>query len=257
MDKRPRIIDLSFVLSNSDPEPMLRPQIIYQDHRETARSFGAAFGLKPDDFPEGNFAGVETITLSTHSGTHLDAPWHYGPRSAGAPARTIDQIPLEWCFSDGVVLDFSHKGPGEAVTAREMEQALEKVRYSLKPYDIVLVRTDACQRFGEPGYDNLHCGVTPEATHWLIDRGIRVMGIDAWGWDPPFHLMVAEVKKGHKEKLWAAHFVGKEKEYCHIEKLANLDKLPRPFGFKVAVFPVKIERASAGWVRAVAILEGD
>ncbi len=255
MERRPRIVDLSFALSNSDPEPMLQPKIIYQDHRETAQSFGAAFGLQPDDFPESNFAGVETITLSTHSGTHLDAPWHYGPRCGGQPAHTIDQIPLEWCFGDGVVVDFTHKGAGEAITAQEMEQALGKTGYSLKPFDIVLVRTDTYKRFGEPGYDNLHCGVTPEATHYLIDQGIRVMGIDAWGWDLPFPLMVAEVKQGHKEKLWAAHFVGREKEYCHIEKLANLDKLPRPSGFKVAVFPVKIERASAGWVRAVAIFD--
>jgi kynurenine formamidase len=55
--------------------------------------------------------------------------------------------------------------------------------------------------------------------------------------------------------LWAAHFVGKEKEYCQIEKLANLEKIPQPFGFKVAVFPIKVEGASAGWARPVAIIE--
>ena len=255
MQKRPTVFDLSFALSNSDPEPMLQPKIIYQDHRETAKGFGAAFGLQPEDFPDSNFAGVETVTLSTHSGTHLDAPWHYGPLSGGRPARTIDEMPLEWFFSDGVVLDFTHKGAGKSITPREMEQALGKIGYTLKPYDIVLVRTDTYKRFSEPRYDDLHCGVTPEATHWLIDRGIKVMGIDAWGWDPPFTMMADQVRQGHKEVLWAAHFVGKEKEYCHIEKLANLDKLPRPSGFKVAVFPVKIERASAGWVRAVAIFE--
>ncbi len=88
-----------------------------------------------------------------------------------------------------------------------------------------------------------------------IDRGIKVTGIDAWGWDRPFDVMVAEVKRGIKDKLWAAHFVGREREYCHMEKLANLDKIPTPFGFKVAAFPILIERASAGWVRAVAIIE--
>ena len=64
-------------------------------------------------------------------------------------------------------------------------------------------------------------------------------------------------KRGDKGVLWGAHRVGIEHEYCHIEKLSNLDKLPTPFGFKVAVFPIKIEKASAGWVRAVAILEGE
>ena len=50
-----------------------------------------------------------------------------------------------------------------------------------------------------------------------IDRGIRVMGIDACGWDKPFDEMIKDVRAGKKENLWAAHFAGKEKEYCHIE----------------------------------------
>ncbi|MBI4496106.1 MAG: cyclase family protein, partial [Deltaproteobacteria bacterium] len=57
------------------------------------------------------------------------------------------------------------------------------------------------------------------------------------------------------DQLWAAHWVGREKEYLHIENLTNLDQIPRPYGFTVAAFPIKIERASAGWVRAVAIIE--
>ena len=52
-----------------------------------------------------------------------------------------------------------------------------------------------------------------------------------------------------------SNFHGKDKEYCHIENLTNLDKIPEPFGFKVAVFPVKIEKAGGGWVRAVAIID--
>jgi len=55
--------------------------------------------------------------------------------------------------------------------------------------------------------------------------------------------------------VWKSHYLGKEREYCHIERLANLDKIPAPFGFKVAAFPIKIEGASAGWFRVVAILK--
>ena len=73
--------------------------------------------------------------------------------------------------------------------------------------------------------------------------------------EEPIEVMAAELKAGEKGKFWEAHFLGKEKEYCHIERMANLDKIPKPFGFKVAAFPIKIEEASAGWVRAVAILE--
>jgi len=63
------------------------------------------------------------------------------------------------------------------------------------------------------------------------------------------------IEKRASPLLWPAHFLGREREYCHIEKMANLDKIPKPFGFKVACFPIKVEKASAGWVRAVAIIE--
>ena len=81
------------------------------------------------------------------------------------------------------------------------------------------------------------------------------MGIDAWGWDRPFWALKEEFQRtGDKSILWEGHRAGIEKEYCHIEKLANLDKLPRPFGFEVACFPVKLTGGSAGWCRAVAII---
>ncbi len=81
------------------------------------------------------------------------------------------------------------------------------------------------------------------------------MGIDSWGWDIPLKLQAEKAKKEKRSDIfWAAHFVGKDKEYCHMERLTNLDKLP-PFGFKVCCFPLKIKRASAGPSRVVAIME--
>ena len=53
---------------------------------------------------------------------------------------------------------------------------------------------------------------------------------------------------------WCSKVFYDQVEYCHIEKLANLDLIPVPFGFWVSCFPVKIERGSAGWVRAVALV---
>jgi len=230
-------------------------EITYHDHTESARAISQIIDLDINAFPEGKAAAAETVTLFTHSGTHLDAPWHYGLTSGGKPAKTIDKIPLEWCYGDGVLLDFSYKKRGEGITTEDVKQALAKINYTLKPFDIVLIRTDSSKHYNEPGYENMQPGMTREATLWLIDQGIRVMGIDAWGWDRPFDVMVEEYKSGVKDRLWAAHFVGREKEYCHIEKLDNLDKIPEPYGFKVAVFPVKVENGSAGWTRAVAILE--
>lgn len=253
--KRRKFIDLSVTLKVGGhlEKP---PQITYWTHAQTGDRC-KEFGLEPSDFPrKGEFCAAEDISLGTHTGTHLDAPWHYGQVSEGKPARTIDQVPLEWCYGDGVVLDLTHKKRGEEITKEDVEQVLANIDYKLKPFDIVLIRTDTTTKYyDEPGFENMHPGMSREATQWLIEQGIKVMGIDAWGWDRPMDVMAEEVKRGIKHKFWAAHFLGIEREYCHIERLANLDQIPQPYGFKLCVFPVKIEAASAGWVRAVAIIE--
>ena len=251
---RVRLIDLSVPLKNGTHD-ITALQITYRDHAAEAKAAAGYFGLKESDFPDSKFAANEAITLNSHSGTHLDAPWHFGPTTAGKPAKTIDEIPLEWCYGDGVVLDFTHKRKGELISVKDIKEALSKIKYKIKPYDIVLIRTDTDKHIDEMGYEYMHPGVSKEATSWLIDQGVKVMGIDAWGWDRPFDVMVAEFKAGKKDQLWESHYFGKEKEYFHLEKLANLDRIPKPYGFKLAVFPIKIEKASAGWVRAVAIIE--
>jgi kynurenine formamidase len=254
-DKRKiKIIDLSVSLKNDrfDREP---EQITYSSHAQGAKGAAQRYSMKESDFPDSLYAASESVKLNTHSGTHLDSPWHYGPTSEGKPSKTIDQIPLEWCYSDGVVLDFSYKKKGESITVADLEANLKKINYKIKPFDIVLIRTDTDKHYYEPGYDKMHPGMSKEATLWLIERGVKVTGIDAWGWDRPTDVMVAEFKSGIKDRFWASHLLGRSREYCHLERLANLDQIPKPFGFKVAVFPIKIEKASAGWVRAVAIFE--
>ena len=82
-----------------------------------------------------------------------------------------------------------------------------------------------------------------------------VIGIDAYTLDRPFASMVGDFQRtGDGRFIWPAHFAGIEREYCQIEKLANLDQLPRPRGFQISCLPVKIQGASAGWCRAVAIV---
>lgn len=253
--KAMRLIDLSVPISPSIREP-IAAKIEYSSHSEGAMQASALLGLKPDDFPEGKAWATETVTLNTHSGTHVDAPWHYWPTSQGKPARTIDELPLEWFFSDGVLLDFSSKPPGYEVTSEDLVAELSRIGYKLKPLDIVLIRSDADKRLYDEKYAFLHAGVSAEATMWLLDQGIKVVGTDGWGWDIPLNLQAEAYKQQPRDGvLWAAHYVGKDREYCQIEKLANLELLPKPFGFKVCCFPVKVERASAGWARPVAIIE--
>ncbi|HYB74572.1 MAG TPA: cyclase family protein [Candidatus Sulfotelmatobacter sp.] len=249
-----RIIDLSDTLQNSGTEP-LPIEVTYMDHRQTAASpLLQQYGVTPADLPDGLGYGMEILRLSTHSGTHVDAPWHYFPTSEGRPSRTIDQIPLEWCYGNGVRLDFRHKQAGEAIEVADLQGALRKIRYRLRPYDIVLIWTGTSRFFGTADYENQHPGMTRASTLWLIEQGIRVMGIDAWGWDRPFRTMSEELKAGVKGRWWEAHYAGREGEYLQVERLNNLERLPGPTGYTVAVFPARIAGASGGWTRAVAIV---
>ncbi|MEA2393889.1 MAG: hypothetical protein QOJ82_1780 [Solirubrobacteraceae bacterium] len=251
-----RVIDLSNTLSNAttDFEPMPH-SIEYHDHTDTVRIVEERYGLGAEYWRDGLVWAHERVTLTTHSGTHVDAPYHYAPTSAGAPARTIDQVPLRWLMGDGVVLDLVHCSREDGITLDDVRAELRRIDYRLKPYDIVLVRTDVSRHFGEPGYELRHPGLRREATQWMVEQGVRLIGIDAWGIDRAFDVMAREALGGDKAQLWESHKLGADMEYCQIEKLTNLAALPRPFGFQVLALPVSIERASGAWARVVALVE--
>jgi kynurenine formamidase len=254
--KMVKILDLSVPLEESPSEP-LPVKVAHEPHEQGVKRMGTFFGCSQQDLPEGLGWANDSLTLGAHAGTHVDAPWHYSPTSAGKRARTIDEMPLDWFYHDGVVLDMRHKPCGSGVTVEDLKKALTKIDYEIKSWDIVMIQTGADKLWGKVEYFDAGCGMTRESTLWLIEQGVRVMGIDAWGWDRPFWAIKEEfARTGDKSLLWGAHFVGRDKEYCHIEKLANLDKLPKPFGFKVVCFPVKLAGGSAGWVRVAAIIEG-
>lgn len=249
------VIDLSVPTEESPSEP-LPVKVSHEEHKRGAEAMKMFFECGEHDLPRGLGWANDSVTMGAHSGTHVDAPWHYSPTSEGKRARTIDEMPLEWFYGDGVVLDMRHKPRGSGVTVDDLQQALAKINYKVKPWDIAMIQTGADKLWGKAEYFDAGCGMTRDSTLWLIEQGVRVMGIDAWGWDRPFWAIKEEfAKTGDGSILWGAHYAGIDKEYCHIEKLANLDKLPRPFGFKVACFPVKLTGGSAGWTRIVAILE--
>ncbi|WP_319773538.1 cyclase family protein [Breoghania sp.] len=253
-----KIIDLSVTLSagiKSDP-PGLEPKITYQDHDEGAREMAAMFGIPVEKQLEGKGAAAEKLELTTHNGTHMDAPWHYHPTmNNGEPAITIDQVPLEWCMGPGVKLDFRKLADGYMVTAQDIEAELARIGHTLRPGDIVLVNTRAGERYGEDDYLAAGCGMGREATLYLTERGVRVVGTDAWSWDPPLLAVMETIRQtGDYSQFWAGHKAGAETCYCHMEKLANLHLLPDT-GFEVIALPVKVAAGSAGWCRAIALLE--
>lgn len=252
-----KIIDLSVCLDDRIPAdpPGLGPSVVYVDHDAGARQYEAMFGIPVEKQLEGKGAAMEKLELTTHNGTHMDAPWHYHPTmDGGKPALTIDQIPLEWCFGPGVKLDFRDRPDGHVISATEVEAELKRIGHTLKPGDIVLVNTSAGALYGDPGYVSAGCGMGREATLWLSEQGMRVCGTDAWSWDAPLQIVAARAtKSGDYAQFWEGHKAGAHCVYCHMEKLTNLDQLPGT-GFDVIALPVKVARASAGWCRPVAVL---
>lgn len=259
-----RLIDLSIPLENgvaSDP-PGAEPTITYLAHGETLPQLAKYFpGLSSDDLPDGQAWAVERVNLSTHNGTHMDAPWHYHPTQdealipGGRRAMTIDEIPLDWCWRPAVKLDFRHFEDGYVATRGDVEAELKRIGHDLQPFEIVLTNTRAGALYGRSEYVASGSGMGREATLFLAERGVKIVGTDGWSWDAPFvHTAKKWNATGEASLIWEGHKAGREIGYCQIEKLHNLETLP-PAGFELMCFPVKIRAASAGWIRAVAVLQ--
>jgi len=248
-----RIIDLSAPIETSPPgtPEFQRNTIEYFDHAAGANEVKALFGLPSRLLRNGEGWTRETVTLGTHNSTHVDAPYHYNSIIQGRPAATIDELPLEWFIGPGVVVDFSQRADGEAISAEDVSAAMEATGHALSPGDIVLVRTGRDAFYGQADYIARGPGVTAAATHWLYDRGVRVMGIDAWGWDRPLQMQAADaLERGEPGIFWEAHQA--DLPYSQIERLVNLGALPAD-GFLVSCLPLRLSRSSAAPARVVAI----
>jgi len=217
------------------PPPVL---VMYESWTEFAERIGAAqYGVK-------SLTASYIVMSNDHVGTHCDAVRHIVP-SAGGP----EAIPIEYCYSDGVILDFRDKPSGYGITAADIDGALEAIGYQLKERDIVLIQTGAGAYNTEERYRTDHCGMTRDATLHLISQGVRMMGIDAITFDPPVWAMF------ERKQFWEAHRVMNEEPYWHVENLCNLEQIGRSHGFKLSVLPIKWTNTTAAPVRAVAILE--
>jgi kynurenine formamidase len=258
-DARP--VDLSLPIEpgvDSEPWPAEMERL---DHEAGAEHLAGnlredGVDIEASDFPGGMGLAWEELTAIPHTATHLDAPWHYGPESEGEPSKTIEEIPLEWCCGDAVVLDFRDMAAGAEIGPEDVDARLDALDHTLSAGELVFIQTGADDLWGEPEYLTEFPGMGAAATKHLVEQGIKVIGTDAYGFDKPFAEMGRRfAETGDNDELWPAHFAGRDVEYCQIEKMANLDALPRRTEIPVVTFPIKIEGASAGWVRPVAFVE--
>jgi kynurenine formamidase len=236
-----RLVDLSMPVHRdmmTFPRILPPTMLMYETWEEFAERIGAA------EYGATWLTASYLIIQGDHVGTHCDAVKHLRGPDAPGP----EGIPLEYCFSDGVVLDFRHKEYGGRIFPEEIDAALDKIGYQVKERDIVLIQTGASAYNDQQRYLTDHCGMTAEATRYLISKGVRLMGIDAVTFDPPVWAMFEQ------RHFWEAHRVMLDDDYWHLENLANLDQLP-PHGFKLSVFPIKWMGTTAAPVRAVGIVD--
>lgn len=277
MSTAKHIVDLSVSVSPDhwEPEPVKQRVV---DHRAGADKLGQSYfyfhtsgwwqrlkarllGSKRHvidhrDFPDEMGLSLMFYELSTHTGTHIDAPYHYGWRKdqAARPA-TVTDIPLSWCYGPGVLLDFSHDDA--PIDAAAVQHKLAAIGHVLTDGDIVLVNTGASRRVGRKDYFTHYRAIERSAVRWLVEQGVRVIGTDAFSFDRPFCQMIDDYKRtGDNDHLWPSHFYGRDHPYLQIERLGQLDTLPAPTGFQVCCFPIKLDQADAAWSRVVAIMDG-
>jgi cyclase len=220
---------------------LMRPQQYFIDHR---------------DFPDQMGLSLMFYELTTHTGTHIDAPYHYGWR-AGRSDRpaTVTDIPLSWCYGAGVLLDYS--ADDAPINDFTVQAKLADIGHVIAEGDIVLINTGAAKLTGQREYFTQYRAIERSAVRWLVENGVRVIGTDAFSFDRPFCQMIDDYKRtGDNDHLWPSHFFGRDRPYLQIERLGQLDELPAPTGFQVCCFPIKLDQADAAWSRVVAIMDG-
>lgn len=259
-----KLVDLTRLLDAADAERVpagrggsplfpkvkpIRPAI------EGAAVMSQIFGCTKDDLPDGEGWGDDLVEMSTHLGTHVDAPLHYGSQCEGKPARTIGDIDISELFCPAIVLDLRGKCEQDrGIEVSALKAAIAENGATIEPGSAVLLRTGQ-EQFTIYDRGCYHYpGMTREGTLFLSGLGAKILGTDALGWDRPFGVMARAFKEtGNRAEIWDAHFAGRDREVFIIQQLSNLAALP-PSGFNVGFFPVRLQGASAAPARVVAFL---
>ena len=239
MNTTRQFIDLSQRIETHEDNP-------YQQNPAISRTQIGAFATHDVD---GYY--LCQLTIGDQAATHLDASLHFNPN--GTP---VDEVPLDAMYGEACVLDLSHMAKHADVTIADLEAAAQKAQVTISDFKIVMLRTDRSKLWGTAEYHDDLLNITVEATEWLINQGMVLLGVDmvtteldrlAYGMDPDMDPGAPERHPGH--------CLMRKYEWYMIENLANLDKIPQST-FTFCGFPLQIKGASGSPIRAVAILGG-
>jgi len=263
-----RLVDLTVTLDPANraklPPPLagaakvVAPAIEYLHPAEKGRDeFCLYFGCKHEDLPEGEGWGSEILTdMSSHCGTHVDAPLHSGSRIGGQRARTITEVALDELYRPGLVLDVRPWAKrGEEITIEMLDAALAATGRRINEGDAVLIRTgqEAFTMVDPEFY--MQPGMGRAGTLHLTLQGATILGTDAVGWDLPFGVEARKFKEtGDNKVLWSGHKAILQREAFIVQQMTNLGALPLS-GFMVGFFPIKLANCSAAPARVVAFVD--
>ena len=179
------------------------------------------------------------LQLCDHGPTHVDAISHLDP-SPGAP--TIDRMPLTTFWGTGTAIDVEGIEPGTSCTAERLRQAAADSPVEIEPGDVLLLRTGVAERLGgQPEYASEYPGFDQSAAEWLVERQVKVFGVDAPSPDTP------------GDPVYPIHLMCRERGITHYENLTNLSAVVGK-RFEFFGLPLKIRGGTGSPVRAVAIL---
>ena len=183
---------------------------------------------------------VNRLTLGEHTGTHVDALNHMARPFRG---QSIETMPLSMFYTEGICLDFSHKGLRELIEPADFETALAATGLSIKAGDTVLFYTDHYRRFFRTDHWSHGPGISAASARWLGEKRISAFGVET---------PVPGVRKISNREV---HIVCGEMGFTHYENLINLHLLIGRGRFRFIGLPLKIRGGTGSPVRAVAIFE--
>ncbi len=228
-----KIIDLSQEIYEGMPVYKDLPQVTMRIHNSHEEWNG-------EENPIKKTPAVHKLELGEHTGTHVDAINHMAKEYEG---QSIDKMPLSMFYTEGICLDFSHKGLQELIEPSEIEEACKKAKLEIKKGDTVLLYTDHYRKFFNTKNWGKGPGISIAAARWLGEKDIAAFGVETMSPGVP--------KVSNKE----VHHICGELSFTHYENMINLYKLINKGRFRFIGLPLKIRGGTGSPVRAVAVFE--